>query len=820
MAGAADRAEDRRPAADAGGSSCAAIGDPARGGAADPEDAAGCALCGLPLPAGAPADGSRRYCCSGCLAVAGLLDRAASAPSAAAAAEAPAGAREAFLWVDGMHCASCARLLELSALRVPGVHAAQVSYATSTARIVHDPAVVDEAALPAALSLHGYRWRERGRRAAEDDEGPRLLRMLTGGVLASAVMMLSFLFLYPIHAGLVQPQDYEAIRWLAFGVTPLALFVLCTIVVFYVGWPILRGAATGLRVGMLNMDSLLALAILAAYAYSVFALWFDPIDLYFDVAASLVAVITVGRFVERGVRERATQALARIMDAPPTRARIVRDGQAMSCAVEELRAGDRVFVLAGETVPVDGRVAAGEAAVDESLLTGEPFPAARARGDRVLGGAVLREGELEIEVGAVVGSRIASLARLLWQAQSAAGGVPGRIDRLARIFVPAVLVLATLVGAGMLLAGASAQQALLAALATLIVSCPCTFGLAMPLTTASAVAAALERGMLVTRADLFERAPQVDLIALDKTGTLSSGEMVVAEVVGPPETAALAAAVERDSAHPVARAIARLDDARRARDPRWHPGRGASAWVGQRRVAVGSTALFDALGWPVPAELAARMAAHDDGDSVVSWVGWDGAALGAIVTRDRPRPGWEAVVERLRAHAPVVLLTGAQRADAYAGQVDEVFAGVPPEAKAEVVRRMQSRGRIAMIGDGSNDAPALAQADLGIAFGAPTALAAQAADLVVTSDRLERVLDAFALLATTQRRIRQNLGWALSYNAIAIPLAMAGAITPLAAALAMVASSALVVANATRPLLPPRVDDGTEVARRPRARTV
>ena len=781
-------------------------------------DAGGCALCGLPLPPDAPSDGARRYCCSGCLAVSRLLDGAASA-RAATTAQAPPGAREAFLWVDGMHCASCARLLELGALRVPGVHAAQVSYATSTARIVHDPGVIADEALPAALSIHGYRWRASGRRAAEDDERPRLLRMLTGGVLASAVMMLSLLFLYPIHAGLVQPQDYDAIRWLAFGVTPLALFVLTTVLVFYVGWPILRGAATGLRVGALNMDSLLALAILAAYAYSVAALAFDPIDLYFDVAGSLVAVITIGRFVEQGARERATQALARIMDAPPARARVVRGGESFSCTVGELRPGDRVFVRDGETVPADGIVVDGEAAVDESLLTGEPFPAARARGDRVLGGAVLREGRLEVELGATVESRIASLARMLWLAQSAAGGVPGRIDRLARVFVPAVLALALVVGAGMLLAGAGAQQALLAALATLIVSCPCTFGLAVPLTTASAVAAALERGMLVTRADLFERAPQVDLIAIDKTGTLSSGEMVVAEVVGPPEMAALAAAVERDSPHPVARAIARLDASRRAREPRWHPGRGASAWVGQRRVAVGSAALFDALGWTVPADLAARMAAHDDGDSVVSWVGWDGAAHGAIVTRDRPRPGWEAVVARLRAQAPVVLLTGAQRADAYAGQVDEVFASVPPEAKAEVVRRMQSRGRIAMIGDGSNDAPALAQADLGIAFGAPTALAAQAADLVITSDRLERVLDAFALLATTQRRIRQNLGWALTYNAIAIPLAMAGAITPLAAALAMVASSALVVANATRRLLPPRTEDGAPAARAQRART-
>lgn len=761
-----------------------------------------CALCGLPTPTPPVRVGDRAYCCVGCREVSALLgDVAGAAPPAARDASAAPAGRDAYLWVDGMHCLSCERLIEARAARARGVLAVQASFATSAARIVYDPALVREDELPGLLGAAGYRARLRGQQAPEVDERPELLRLLSGGCLASAVMMLSILFVYPLHAGFAVREDYEAIRWLAFGVTPLALFVLTSVLVFYVGWPILRGARTGLAVGLPNMDTLLAVSILSAWGYSTIQLFVDPINLYFDVAGSIVAVVTIGRFLERGARERTARELGRIMDAPVAAARVLRGGQSVICGADEVAPGDRVFVRQGETIPVDGTVVEGSGAVDESLLTGEPFPAARGAGDRVLGGSVLREGRLELDPGAAVESRVAELARVLWNAQSAAPGVQGRADKIARVFVPAVLALALLVALARGLAGAPFNQALLAGLATLVVSCPCTFGLAIPLTAASAIGAALRRGILVTRADLFERGARVDIVAIDKTGTLSTGKMTVVEVVGPPETALLAAAVERDSSHPVAKAIAALDSSRSGREVSSHPGRGACGWVGSRRVAVGSRALFDALHWSVPAALASRLARHAGAESVVSYVGWDGAAYGAIVTRDRPRPDWERFVARLREQGRVILLTGAEHAGGYAGRVDEVLAGVPPEAKAAAVRSLQARGRVAMIGDGSNDAPALAQADLGIAFGAPTALAAQAADLVVAGDRLERVLEALALVGATRQRIRQNLGWALTYNAVAVPLAMAGLLNPLIAALAMSASSIFVVFNATRPML-------------------
>ncbi|KAA3630079.1 MAG: cation-transporting P-type ATPase [Proteobacteria bacterium] len=762
-----------------------------------------CTLCGLPTPNPPIRDDAHEFCCYGCREVYRCFGEAVFAaqrqrtPDAAPAVQ----GQDAYLWIDGMHCASCEFLIERIALKARGVLAAVSSYATSTAKITYDPDQISEAELPTLLNRSGYHARLRDEAAPEYDERPDLLRMLTGGTLASFVMMLSFLFIYPIHAGFAVPADYEAISWVAFQVTPIALFVLSTIVVFYVGLPILRGAWTGVRAGLLNMDCLVALSFLSAYGYSVVQLFHDPIDLYFEVASTLVAVVTIGRYLERRVRVRATQALNTIMQAWSPEACVRRGGQYVVCKLDDLLPGDRVLVRQGETIPVDGTLVVGQGAIDESLMTGEPFPMARGAGEQVIGGSVLLEGNLEIETGPQVESRMANLARILWNMQSSSAGVQGQIDRLSRVFVPAVLVLAALVGFAFYISGAPLERALLASLATLIVSCPCTFGLAIPLTTAASISSALHRGIIVTSADLFEQEPHIDIVAIDKTGTLSSGEMAVVEVVGPPEIAVHAAAVERYSPHPVAQAIARLDTGLNASDIQTHPGRGALGNIGGRRVAVGSRTLFATLGWAIPEPLAARIEQSCHGEGVVSYVGWDGRAEGAILTRDQSRPNWERIAERLRRLSRVVLLTGAEHPNGYQAHTDEVHAGVPPEAKAAVVRQLKTCGRVAMIGDGSNDAPALAEADLGIAFGAPTALAAEAADIVIPGKQLERVLDAFKLISVTRNRIRQNLGWALAYNGVAIPLAMTGYLNPLAAALAMSVSSILVVLNASRPIL-------------------
>jgi len=762
-----------------------------------------CTLCGLPLPKPPVSDAGHDFCCIGCREVYRAFgeDALVQAKVSPRDTALPPGSREAFLWIDGMHCASCEFLIGKLALKNPGVLDVASSYATATARIAYDPAQVKEAELPRLLSRHGYRARLRGEPAPEHEEGLDLLRLVSGVTAASLVMMLTFIFIYPIHGGWLTVEDYGAMRRLAFEAVPIFLFFLTTILVFFVGWPILRGAWIGMRARLPNMDLLLALAILAAYGYSIIQFFNRSIDLYFEVAGTLVMIITIGRYLESGARARATESLKSILQAWAPQACVLRGGQYLDCPLDEVRPHDRVFVRQGEAIPVDGSIVAGRGAVDESLMTGEPFPVSRGEGEKVLGGSRLLEGNLEIDTGPQVESRMANLARILWNTQSASTGLQARVDRLSRRFVPGVLALAALVGIGFLAAGAGAEKALLAALATLIVSCPCTFGLAIPLTTAAAIGEALRRGIVVTGPDLFEKSPRVDVVALDKTGTLSSGEMAVVEVIGSAEVAARAAAVERHSPHPVARAIAQLDAGRSAGEVELHPGRGAVASVGGKRIAVGSRAMFATLGWTVPAPLAARAEQSRHGEAVVSYVGWDGVAEGAILTRDRSRPAWDRVVESLRRHCRVVLLTGAEHPNGYRQHVDEVHAGVPPEAKAAVIRRLKAQGRVAMIGDGSNDAPALAEADLGIAFGAPTALAAEAADIVIPGKRLERVLEAFLLIGVTRRRIRQNLGWALAYNAIAIPLAATGMLSPLVAAVAMSASSILVVMNAARPIL-------------------
>lgn len=762
-----------------------------------------CKLCGLPVPSPPIEGDGHPFCCIGCREVYlhfgdDVLGGQPVAPEPELAAEIEG--EEAFLRIEGMHCSSCEILFERMGAKIEGILSVASSYATATARVLYDPRRISPKRLAEQLSFAGYTARARGDIPDEFDDRMSLLRVTAATSIASVVMMLYLAFYYPSHLGLVPIEDLEPVRWIAYVAVPRVIFVLTTISLLYVGAPIFRGAWIGLRAGILNMDNLLAIAILAAYGYSVAKLFQGSLDLYFDVAVAIVTVVTVGRYFEQGARGEATDALTKLMDVCAPVARVRSGARLVERALDEISPGDRVVVWQYEPVPLNGTVLKGEAALDESLMTGEPFPVTRGPGDTVLGGTVVVEGEIEIAADAGATSQVDVLTRVLWSVQSSLAGARGLADRLARIFVPAVLVLAALTMAGSLLFGASMGTALLIGLATLIVSCPCTFGLAIPLTTATAVSAALKRGIILTSADVFEKLPRIDIVAIDKTGTLSTGDMTVVETFGSQEAIEYGAAVERRSGHPIAQAIARLDNRFSASDLVLHPGRGAVATVEGRKVAVGARALFDSLRWDIPEGLTGFADGATAGQSVVSFIGWDGEVHGGVVTADRSRPEWEEVVDRLRERTRVVLLTGAEHPSGYEEKVDEVYAGVPPEAKAAVIQRLKSEGSVVMIGDGSNDAPALAAADLGIAFGAPTSLAVDAADVVIPGDRLSRIFDAFDIIEITRRRARQNLGWALLYNATAIPLAMSGHLNPLFAALAMSASSLLVVWNSSRPL--------------------
>jgi len=766
-----------------------------------------CKLCKLPTPVPPIKSGDHEFCCIGCREVYKHFGDdvfvARSQKPSAIEAITPEGT-EVFFKIDGMHCSSCEILIERIAENIDGVLSAASNYATSTAKIIYDRAVTDETKLVELLSVTGYKARHCSDASSPDDDNRALLRVITATSLSAVIMMLYLAFFYPTNLGLVDVNDLKPMNWLAFRAAPNAMLVLTTILVFYVAAPIFRGGLIGLRTGVLNMDNLLSIAILSSYGYSVSQLYAGSHDLYFDITAAIVTVVTYGRYFERGARAKATKELSNLMQAWTPVARIKENGTYKQCSIDELKPGAHVFVLHNEPVPVDGIIMNGQAAIDESLMTGEPFPVTRNQGDKVYGGAVVVEGSIEIQVGQEIESQMDVLAHILWNIQSSSGHKRGLADRIARIFVPAVLLLAVIVTGGSLMAGLTPEAAFLSGLATLIVSCPCTFGLAIPLATATGVSTGLRRGIIITSADTFEKPVHFDTIAIDKTGTLSTGNMSVQDIIGNDEMIKYGAAVERLSSHPIAEAIARLDHQLSASDLTIHPGRGAVAMVEDRQVGVGSRQLFATLQWQIDPEITASAikAANEagNGQSVISYVGWNGQAHGAILTRDQSRPHWQAIVDRLKKTSRVALLSGAEHASEYHSHIDEVFTGVPPEAKAAVIRGLLAKGSVAMIGDGSNDAPALAAADLGIAFGAPTVLAADAADVIIPGDRLEKIFDAFEIIATTRTRIRQNLGWALLYNAIAIPLALSGHINPLFAALAMSSSSLLVVWNSSRPI--------------------
>jgi len=763
-----------------------------------------CHLCGLPTPTPPIEAQGHSFCCVGCREVfqrfgEEILARRDKASGALQAAQ-DHGA-EAFLRIEGMHCASCEVLIEQLAERIDGVYSARSSYATATARVIYDKDRIAESDLPGLMSIAGYTVGLRSDPRATRSNDMALFRVVTATSLSAVVMMLYLAFYYPTHLGIVDYAELEPVRWLAFGAAPLAIFVLTTILVGYVGIPVFRGAWVGLRAGVLNMDNLLSIAILAAYAYSAVQYFRGDVDeLYFDVTAAILTVVTLGRYFEAGARASAAEELDKLMTAWTPEARVMRDGHEVIIPLDALEPGEAVIVGARQAIPVDGVIKTGSAAINTSLMTGEPFPVHLGPGDPVQGGTLVVEGEISVATNPDAESHIEALTRVLWEVQSGAAGMRGLADRLARGFVPMVLVLAAAVSIWFHTSGSGAREAMLVGLATLIVSCPCTFGLAMPLATAAGVSAALRRGIIFTSPDIFERPRRFDTIIFDKTGTLSTGNMSVVTYIGPPEAIAAAAAVERLSSHPIAEAIAALDQTQTGENPNLHPGRGLVATVAGQRVAVGSRQLFAILGWDIPAALEQQLPDSSAEDGVLSFVGWDGTAQGAFLTRDTARDAWRDVVGRLRQNARVVLLSGAEHLGGFEDAFDTLHGGVPPEAKAAIVRHYRKAGTVAMIGDGSNDAPALAEADLSIAFGAPTSLATEAADVVIPGDDLNRVFDAFGLVAATRRRIRQNLGWALLYNATAIPLALSGVLNPLFAALAMSSSSLLVVWNSSRAL--------------------
>ncbi|ELZ02376.1 heavy metal translocating P-type ATPase [Natrialba asiatica] len=833
--------------------------------AVDGDADSGCTLCDLPVDgSGVVADGNA-FCCVGCRDVYDALGDvedvdAADVRNARAADEAQDGTprdvppdhETTFLEVDGMYCTTCEAFIESVAAETDGVSHASSSYVTDTARIDHDPGVVSVEDLKAEISKLGYSAYDRAdafsRRRANNWE---MARVGVGVLMGMMVMLQYIVIIYPTYFGGLfydeRTTEFFTQTLSSELATPFYVVIaaLTTIVLAVTGKPILQGAYVAVKTRSPNMDLLVAIAAVSAYLYSTLSIAVGHEHIYYDVTVAIVVIVTVGGYYESTIKRQATERLSDLTAVQVEEARRVGEhGDTESTSVDELDPGDRVLVRTGERVPIDGTVVDGRAAVDEAVVTGESLPVTKESGDEVVGGSVVSEGSLTVRVGEDATSTLDRISELVWDLQSGTHGIQKLADKLATIFVPFVLALAVAVTAGYLALGSGLATALLTGLTVLIVSCPCALGLATPLAVAAGIRDALERSIVVFDDSVFERIRNADTVVFDKTGTLTTGDMTVVDADLPDDLLEQAAALEERSAHPVGTAIAAATPVAdggavepTSNEPESDPAvdsaaatggdavdadtdetatdrvdafdshrNGVSGTVDGDEVVVGHPDLFRDRGWDVPAALAEQVSAARETGRVPVAVGRNGTASGVIVVGDDLRENWDETLTAIsESGSEIVVLTGddARAATQFREHeaVDQVFAGVPPEGKAETVDRLKRTGRTVMIGDGTNDAPALASSDLGIALGGGTAMAADAADVALVDDDLSSVETVFELARATDRRVKGNIGWAFCYNAVAIPLAVTGLINPLFAALAMGASSLLVVTNSSRSLL-------------------
>jgi Cu+-exporting ATPase len=734
--------------------------------------------------------------------------------------------RQLTLAVEGMTCASCVRRVERALGRVPGVEEAAVNLATETALVVRDP---DRATMPdleAAVKRAGYRLGEPPSAAPaaepvderEERQRRELAELRTMALVSLAIglaMMLAIYLPLRLDQALLAP----------------ALLVVASVVQFWGGGRFYRAAWAVGRHGGTNMDTLIAVGTSAAYGYSAFVtLWpqlaerwgFQP-HLYFEASSLIIALVLLGRWLEGRARSRTGQAIRRLMGLQARTARVVRGGREVDLPVEQVRVGDLVRVRPGEKLAVDGEVTEGRSAVDESMLTGESLPVEKGPGDTVIGATLNATGTFLFRATRVGrDTALAQIVRLVEEAQGSRAPMQRLADTVSSYFVPAILVLAALTFAIWLLVGPShsATDALQAAVAVLIIACPCALGLATPTAIMVGTGRAAELGILIRGGEALEQARRIDTVVLDKTGTLTEGRPRVTAVLpaagwAAAEVVRLAAGVEMTSEHPLAAAVLGRAEAEgvgppAATDFRYEPGRGVSATVEDRRVAVGSLAHAAELGVDLSElEDEAEGAAVAGGTPLM--VSVDGELAGLLVVADELKPGAERVVAELQALGlEVWMLTGDGRrtAEAVAARagIERVVAGVLPQDKAAHVERLQAAGRrVAMVGDGINDAPALARADLGIAIGTGTDVAMAASDVTLVGGDLRGVVTAIALSRRTVRTIKAGLFWAFAYNAALVPVAMGALypllgvlLSPVLAAAAMAMSSVSVVTNAQR----------------------
>lgn len=734
------------------------------------------------------------------------------------------------LQIGGMTCASCAARIEKRLNRMPGV-SASVNYATEKA-VVHvddvpadgGEARADAAALIAEIERTGYTATlpappapERDDTAADPELASLRQRLIGAAVLSVPVVLLA----------MIPALQFTYWQW--------ASLALASPVVVWAAWPFHRATAINLRHGAVTMDTLISMGVSAAYVWSLYALFFGGAGMpgmthgftwiaqpgeagntiYLEVAAGVTTFLLLGRYLEVRAKRRASQAVRALLEVGAKDAALLRGGAEVRVPLAQLRAGDEFVVRPGERIATDGVVVSGTSAVDTSTITGESVPVEVRDGDTVIGATVNVGGRLVVRATRVgEQTQLAQMARLVEQAQAGKAEVQRLADRVAGVFVPIVIVIAALTLVTWLLLGGGTAMALTAAIAVLIIACPCALGLATPTALLVGSGRGAQLGILIKGPQILESTRRVDTVVLDKTGTVTEGRMTLVGVVPAPgedatQVLRLAGAVESASEHPIARAIA--GSAAAAGDPLPEvasfssaPGRGATGVVEGRAVIVGSLGLM--ADWSVhpDAEITASVERAGANGATAVVVAWNGKARGILAVADSVKPSSREAVTRLRTLGlEPILLTGdheavARRVGDEVG-IREVIAGVLPAEKSAQIEALQASGLVvAMVGDGVNDAAALAQADLGIAMGTGTDAAIEASDLTLVRGDLLGAVDAIRLSRATLRTIRGNLFWAFAYNVAAIPLAALGLLNPMIAGAAMAASSVFVVGNSLR----------------------
>ncbi len=780
-----------------------------------------CDLCGMPLkrePVIREIGGeTKHFCCNGCANAYekahanDLLDQLADKPSLNPGLGnliRPHDHQNAYFSIDGMWCAGCAVAAEKLLRNQPGVQSVDVSFAAERGRIQYDPKQVDLTEVLQRLDGLGYHARsltDFDEQRAERHQERTLLRLLVAAAFGMQIMLLYLEWLYPLYAqGQFNAGETRSLQYV--------VWALATPVLFIGGSSILRGAWRSLRARTATMDTLVALGTLSAYTYSAYIALTGSGEAYFNSVAMITMFIMLGRYLETVGGTRARKDIRHLLSLQPQTAHLQHDGGWQDVQAHKLVAGDTILVKPGERVPADAEVVEGYAAVDQALLTGESLPVEQGPGDLIFAGTIVTDNALTARVKRPVEqTRLSQITHLVEQTLATKPPVQRLADKASAYFAFGILAAAMLTIIAWLLIGHTVSTAILAGVAVLVVACPCALGLATPLALTVTLGHTTRKGILVRNAVALETAAQVQRIVFDKTGTLTCGQMTVVKVATAPDAKlsegdllGRAAAVEQFSEHPIAHAItaANAEPLPKSADFKVERGRGVSAQIDDTTFRIGSLQFVG--GEAIPEWAQSDVDARTARSETVVWVGWAETIAGYIVLRDEPNPSAHEALAQLRAADIIpVLLSGddprTTQAIAQELEIPEFEGSCDPAGKGQQIRQWQHQGeRVAMVGDGVNDAPALAQADLSITVMSGTDVAAETSDIVLMQSDLTLIPWFIRHSRRTRKIIYENLGWAFAYNLIAVPLAAFGVISPIIAAATMATSSLLVVGNSLR----------------------